>query len=322
MTDILSTLRYKQQERWLSLPSWCISYIELGVQVAQVQQVETRYTVALAIPTRAYASTFIALGIVLASSSRLQISEEYFQFITSQPPGTSVVYQTKNRKLRGVIERFYDKNGQIYICITTGKRETVQFPLRENVSKLVIAERDFKLRNYQKGSKVEVATSFLQACIEESLSFVTQTQLDCLIVGQLSQFRVEATETIIGLEKGINFIEGNPQDILRVQQFLGANEAYRCQIMATSSEIDEDIPLEIQNPAIVLFDGANAYLRHNPRWSAAHQIVMLDRTERSFQDAVDSINQGYIRRVEDKRLNFAFNLPDGVAAIVYQEKTR
>lgn len=320
MRNILSSLRYIQHERWQPLPSWCIQFIEFGMQISQAQRGETRCIVALAIPMRAYASMFVALGIVLAGSNKSRVSEEYFQFIVSQPMGTPVVYQTKNRKLRGVIEGFYDKDGQTHICISTGKRESVQFPLKENVSKLLIAERDFKLPNYQKGGKVEIATDFIKACIEEPLSFVTQTRLDCLIVTQLSLFRIEATETILALENGKNIIEGKPQDILRVEQLLGANEAYRCQILPVSTETDLDVPLEIQNPPIVIFDGSNGYLRHHPKWLMSHQIVVLDRTERAFQDAVDSVNQRYTRRAESKQGKLTFDLPYGVEAIIFQDE--
>jgi hypothetical protein len=320
MTHIPSSLGYIQGGRCQPLPTWCTQYIEFGMQITQTERGKIRSIVALAIPMRAYASMFVALGIVLANSNKSQISEEYFQFIVSQPIGTSVVYQTKHRKLRGVIERFYDKDGQIHICISTGKRESIQFPLKENVSKLLIAERDFRLPNYQKGSKVELETDFIKACIQEPRSFVTQTQLDCLIVTQLSLFRIEATETILALEDGKNILQGKPQDILRAEQLLGANEAYRCQILPVSTETDLDIPLEIQNPPIVIFDGSNAYLRHHPKWLMSHQIVVLDRTERAFQDAVDSVNQRYTRRAESKHGKLNFDLPYGVEAIVFQDE--
>lgn len=320
MTSILSNLGYIQHRRWKPLPSWCIQFIKFGMQISQVQRRKTRCVVALAIPMRAYASMFVTLGVVLAGSKKLRVSEEYFQFIASQPVGTPIVYQAKNRRLRGVIEGFYDKDGQIRICISTGKRECIQFPLKENVSKLLIAEREFKLPNYQKGGKVEIATEFIKACIKEPLSFTTQTQLDCLIVTQLSVFRIEATQTILALKNDNDIIHGKPQDILRVEQLLGANESYRCKILPSSTETDLDLDLEIQNPPIVIFDGSNGYLRHHPKWLTSHQIVMLDRTERAFPDAVDSINQRYIRRAENTQTKLRFDLPDAVEAVSFQEE--
>lgn len=303
------------------MPSWCLSYIQLGIQVAQIPRIESRHVVALAIPTRMYASVFVALGVVFAGSANSDASEEYFRFIASQPIGTPVVYRRRRKKLRGVIEGFEERDSCLFITIKTGNRERISFPLRENVAKIVIAERDFKLQDYQKGSKVVSASDFLRACVKDADSFVTQTQLECLIVSRLSCINTEVTTIILGLETGDIYISGNLQEILRVKQFLGAHYAYRCQVVPTSTGISGDNSLEIQNPPIVILDGANAYLKHSAKWGTAHQIVMLDRTERMFQEAVDSLNQGYTRRIEYKRPKLTFDLPSGVDAIVYQEKT-
>jgi hypothetical protein len=316
---IVTNLRYQSGKDWLLLPAWCKSYIELGIELARYPRTETRFKVALALPTNAFAATFVALGIVLESANQPVVSKVYSEYIRSLPVGTPVIYQSLGRKFRGIIEGFFERDGKTHLTISLGRRQGLQLSLPEHAPRITVADREFKLRNYQQGGKSPSIPALLGATVHDPAAFITQTQLHCLIVALISDFRSEVENTVIGIDLNGRIVWGPVQDILRVEQFLGTNQAYRCQVIASSESPEQSVSSELENPSITVFAGANSYLKHYSKWANAHQIVLLDRTERTFQDAVDNLNENYGRRVDASSARLQFDPPSGVDVMVFEE---
>ena len=46
---------------------------------------------------------------------------------------------------------------------------------------------------------------------------------------------------------------------------------------------------------IVIFDGARAFLKFKQKYRSNSWIVLLDRTGSAYQDAVEALNQDYVK---------------------------
>ncbi len=82
---------------------------------------------------------------------------------------------------------------------------------------------------------------------------------------------------------------------------------------------NHDQEIEHQSPPNIIFDRAPAYLKHGFDWLHANQIIVLDRTEKQFPDAVDLVNQNYARRIGEVK-KIPFLVPNGIELMVYQER--
>ncbi len=113
---------------------------------------------------------------------------------------------------------------------------------------------------------------------------------------------------------------GYLQEILRIRQFSGANTSYRTQCVS-SANITPEKEIGTRTPPIVVFDGAIAYVKLGHKWQSAHQVVLLDRTERQFNDAAELLNQNYTYRLVDG-FKFPIHIPNGIEMMVYRDSIK
>ncbi len=71
---------------------------------------------------------------------------------------------------------------------------------------------------------------------------------------------------------------------------------------------------------MTIFDGAVSFLKWRDYWRKSNWIVLLDKTESRFQEAVDLLNQEYIEKRIGESLNEnMFSLPEGIEIIAFNE---
>ena len=78
--------------------------------------------------------------------------------------------------------------------------------------------------------------------------------------------------------------------------------------MAVGAEVVPDII----TPYATLFDGALSFLKWREAWRQTHWIVVLDRTDSHFADAVNVLNQEYVSDRVDAELPALPRWPDGM----------
>lgn len=325
MSQMLSQLFYMSGQELRPLPEWARFFMSLGQQLAAVPRIDRRLVVGLAIPTRAFACGLLATGITYArAGTDRPASARQIQFIRKLPPGTPVHVRTdEGKKLRGVIEEFKTIDGIEYVCIRTARRQVRGFQLDRYASRITVAEGEVSLpETQQTGWTVESPSEFLEACLGTGLAqaYILDSSLEVLITGKLSALRSEICDAPFFYEipEKLPVIEGSLQDLLRVRQFSGANRSFRVECMASSNSPPEQ-GIRYLKPPIVAFDGAIAYIKHAFRWPRAHQVVLLDRTERQFSDAVHLLNQTYAYRT-DGDPDFRITIPNGIEMMVFAEQ--
>lgn len=327
MSENLPRLYYLSDNKSELLPEWAYFFMRLGYQLATISNNDYRVVIGLAIPTRLFACSLVATGIVFArlggesSTDAIQL-----KYIRSLKPGTSVyVRRDNNRKLRGIIERFDEYEGEPYIYISTTNKGTMGFPLDRYASRITVSDRDVSLPKFQqRGYLIESPGKFLQCCLGKMLAqkHILDSSFETLIIGKKSIIQDEVCDIPFICKASGKSAEtkGCLQEILRVRQFSSANKSYRTQCVS-SLNITPEKEIGSQTPPIVVFDGAIAYIKLSHKWGSAHQIVLLDRTERQFGDAIELLNQNYAYRLAGS-FKFPIKIPDGIEMMIYRDSVQ
>ena len=350
--DMHREIYYAQDADWIRLPNWCYSYLHVGAAIPCASPSDRRLVLALALPTRAYASALIATGLVIGrlnNEAGAQSEEEHIEMLRGLETGTPVIIHddmTKTRGLfMGVKDNYYD--GKTYVGVrvqepTDKAGELIRWLPQRSAKKVAVLEASTAgTLRLPRGSK-SVALVKNQAFVSHFLSLnaqrviATKSHTDCIIVGQVNLFRQEALETVLGVRRegcragkdrferthglvGVltRFARGRLQDVVRVHRFCRNEEPFRSKIVPSTGT--DPIGVEDREGLTVLFDGAAGFLRWRHHWPKAHSVLLLERTDPYFIDAVNLINQGFVNRVDEGESQYVAHLPAGAEATAYWE---
>jgi hypothetical protein len=311
------------------LPAWGTFFIDMGRRVAQSESGQNRLVVGLAVPTRAFAAALAAFGVVLAraNSSMKQVDPStHFERLCGLPKRTPVVFREKGKQFKGIYEGIKKEHDKQYLQIRVESQNTgglTYLVLPEECHNVAEAsEQISELPDRQKGRPIIYNRKFLESLIgeEDVFKFATSSCLECTILGRISILRHEIKEInfYCGQDKGV-YKAGKLQDILRVREWLSKDEAYRSEVLPVDGH-NQQKTAEGLVPHVTIFDGAAGFLKWRDYWRNSHWIIVLDRTEPHFREAVELVNQDYIQnRVGEGGIQNMPPSPPGVEFVVYQE---
>ena len=320
---------FKDERQWQPLPDWGNFFLELGRYIAEYEDKENRLVVALALPTRNYAAALTALGIVQTKASSAELdSKKRFEELCKLPKGTAVYYYYNGKELKAILEGSeVVQNGErlkVRVQAKVANKKyggSLTYWIDETEAfKIKIREKSsHNLPKNQKGRTVKSQDNSLLSSLigtQQAKKYSTSSKLECALVGSKSILKQEISKTHLNISQQ----SGTLQDILEVRSFkTSEGQAYHSDVfsgtMSKSSKTLDDNP-----PEIVIFDGAKGFNKCRDNWRKSHCIILLDRTELHFQEAVDIINEDYCNRCDDFSLNPFSERPSGVEIIAYQEK--
>jgi len=133
MSENLPRIYYLSDNKPELLPEWAYFFMRVGYQLTTISNDSYRVVIGLAVPTRLFACSLAAIGIVFAKAgTENSVDDAQLQYILNLEPGTPVhVRKDNNRKLRGVIDKFEEYDGKPYIFIRTTKSLKCGFPLND-----------------------------------------------------------------------------------------------------------------------------------------------------------------------------------------------
>lgn len=321
-----------------TLPEWSEFFVSAGASIASETEAGYRYTIGFAVPIRAYAAAFTALGVVATKSGAPAKPEnpgEYVEFLRSLPLDSAVSIRAGNRKLKGLFLGSWTDNGteRFGVQLEDGSSGGLSRWLSAaQAMSIEVADTPVKkLPKKQKGkilaSRAEVGqqNSFvgLALALSDVYDFVTYSRLECMIVGVVSRLNEEITGTTLSVMSSAHgdFLDGTLQHLLRVREFSRPDQTYRSSVVSNGEQSEE--PNQVRAPAVVVFDGATGFLKWRNDWRDSHRLVILDRTERRFEEAVAALNQEYVQnRADDQELRIARRVPRGVEMISFGERRR
>ena len=146
------------------------------------------------------------------------------------------------------------------------------------------------------------------------------SKLVCTLVGKRNTLEHEIRHTPLAIHaNGDQHAEGHLQDVLRVNRFVTEQQSYRSALVSVGSDSPtEDVVSKTEMG--VVFDGASGFLKWGQLWNSCHQVVILDRTEPYFDDAISAINTRFSqRRIEGDAALPGSDAPPGGEVIAFRE---
>lgn len=315
---------YKRDDDWYHLPDWCRAYSALGQAAAKYNPKGRRLTVGLAAPTRAYGAVFASVGYVLARAE-LPVEQidctDHFLRLCNLPPQTPVTYRESDRVLRAILEGYEEHCGTSYIVIRINSghaKRKVPVNLATNIQ---ISNKDIiKLPKHQAGKRALSDSSLLSACKVnfDIREFCLRSRLDVTIIGNKTVLFHELNIPLAAKDEGGEFRTGTLSEVLRVREHVTSGLGYRTSLR---SERDGSVTPDPKGvPPVVIFDSAAGFLKWRDMWRESSWIVILDKAETGFEQAVATLNQEYINsHLDDTALSLP-ELPPGVDVLAYEEQ--
>lgn len=255
----------------------------------------SRLIAAVATPVRAFAAALCGVGAVLRLSAEpvaVDVGRRLAE-LTALPLGASVVCRNDNAKTqRGVFAGFDEIDGCRFVVVDIGGSVARKIPV-ERCDRIEVF--DGEAPSGRRVATVRTAKAGLVSAAfgdGDATAFLRASRLDCILVARERELEFEVGEPF-ALVSGRNTVEGCLQDLLRIMRFGRKGDAHRCDVVPTISwPVRRD---QKPSPAVVVFDGAHAYLRWGEIWPSSHHIVVLDRRDSRFDEAVDRVNATHIR---------------------------
>ena len=247
--------------------------------------------------------------------------------LSSLPAGTSVILEKGGKKVKGILVGVKDamNNGTEMIGIQIQNKKggllTDWLPPKSS-HKVQLSSKDWSQLPADVGKSVGVKTSKSEfiARIFEGLdlwNFITHSVLDCVILGSVRTLEQEATTTRLSIgAKRRNAAVGTLQDILRLRRSAGTNESFRSDIFPVNPKNDA-MKFEEVTPQVVVFDGASGFLKWRDNWSRCNWVIVLDRTEPRFAEAVQVVNEEFLGRISEKKLKLLDTPPVSVELVSF-----
>lgn len=301
-------LHFEDSGEWRSLPEWAEYFISVGKHLAVADNAESRIVTAIVVPTRAYCAAFVSLGMVISDAAARDHSSAaaHFEKLFDLPTGTPVILrQTPRKALKGVLQGPEEYNGKLYIRVQVhslsggGLTHLID---ESRAMQVQPAKHSGKLPKKQGAENKRFANSFVDSLLGDAdpVQLGLRSKLVCAIVGKKNALEHEIRHTPLALHANGNCrAEGQLQDVLRVDRFVaGEQQSYRSALVPVgSSPPSADVTSKVEMG--VVFDGAAGFLKWGALWPDQHQIIILDRTELYFDDAITAINSRFSQNRAD-----------------------
>ena len=332
---------YIYEDRYLPLPEWAYYFISLGKDAASARNKDRRLIIAAALPTRTYIAALTALGVVCALLTEPASDKSIAEVWSNMSAGTPVVVQEGTKRMKGEycgLKRFTDDNRLrigVHISVKKGGNLTRWFlPERCAISRLPSGSAMF-LPEQKQESEILKNQRFIEGFVaqEDIYAMITRSYLGCLIVGHLNILRAELRETAFAVgpelfsdehgkqargrrEGDGQFVEGTIHDVLRVRKFLGPDQTFMTDVFPAEARSPyEDI--KETSDSVIIFDGATAFVKWRGPWPYNTRIVLLDRTDSRFEEAVQLINSEYVVRTGDPTRFSLKDSPSGIEVVAF-----
>ncbi len=320
---------------WSPLPTWGGFFLRLGNLLASQAAETHRLVIGLAVPTRAFAASLIATGLVVArariANSPAEITA-HFDHLAALPIGTPLVYRRHGtQRLRAVYDGVFheDRERRIRVKVEAGRSGSCLILGAKLAQQVEVGEdKSPHLPQQQRGKQLPRASEFLAHFVgrDSAIGFTSVSRLDCLVLGSVARICNEIADTPLAVEirtsgpsgTSRHLAEGNLECLLRPRSLLPSGDSYRSDVRPYRSQVVRDELDDV--PRFVTFDGAASYLHGRTNWQRSHCIVVLDRAERDFDDASNAFDQDYVKFRRDAKppLEVA-GVPPGIDLAYYEE---
>lgn len=330
-TPAVVNLYFEDSGAWYTLPDWADYFIRIGKQLTPLECSKGRLVIAVVVPTRAYCAAFVSLGMIVSDAGKREdpTVDAHFEKLLELPPGTPVLFQPSPREVqKGLLQGPEDYNGKLYVRVQVQSKNARTggglTHLIEKSRALMVqpARHSGKLPKNLSSKNKRLSNGFVESLLgdADSVQLGLRSKFVCAIVGKKSVLEPEIKQTPLAVyANGNRRAEGQLQDILRVDRFVSAQQSYRSALVPVgSSPPSDDVTSSVE--MAVVFDGATGFLKWGSLWPDRHQIIILDRTELHFDDAISAVNNRFFQNRAEIELRMPVNAaPPGGEVLAFQE---
>ena len=332
MAHTVIDFRYWANGRKLPLPGWAKFYLQLGAVIAETDNTQRNLVTALAVPTRSYAAVLVAAGAIVSKVKTIDTKQQdspeaYFEMFRNLPIGTSVTLLKYGKTVKGEFLGVEDKGigGAEAIGVRIQNRKggsLTEWLPQKSSHKVQISTKNWTKLPANSAKTADVSTSrskFISRIFQgaDLRNFVTRSTLDCVILGSRKTIEQEAKETKLSVgPRARESSAGTLLDILRIRRHFSTNAAFRSDIFPVNPK-GNAMESEEMAPHLVVFDGAVGFLKWRYIWPHCNWVVVLDRTEARFMEAVDVVNEEYLSRISEEPLEVPDASPVSVELVSF-----
>lgn len=317
-------LQYRDEEHWLPIPDWARGLTQLGMSLRTVEpEPSEKAVVALALPLHYWAAAFLTLGYLLGTrraSGADHPAERHFRQLIELPCGSPVKllhegfhYDALIRgKCDDSVEVLFKKNDRPTRRVASSA--TLLIVTKANCQKVVFIEPEQFQGVRDRGRVVSDSPDFLSALLPDGdvVGHCLGSRVEYIVVGDVGRLREEVFTPFMCREK-----EGCLQDALRIRNFSKPNQDHCGFVKAAMSRTNGETT---DDPAgIVIHDSAAAYLRHHSALKSPIEVILLDRSERTFAQAAEDISTRFASRLQKRLEHLPLHISDGVETIAFLE---
>lgn len=324
-------LHFEDSGEWYSLPEWAEYFISVGKQLASADHSTSRIVTAIVVPTRAYCAAFASLGMVISDAAKRDRPSEasHFEKLFDLPAGTPVIFRPAPRKVqKGVLQGPEEYNGKLYVRVQVQSRDPrtggglTHLIDESRALQVQPAKHSGKLPKKQGAEHKRFANRFVDSLLGDAdpIQLGLRSKLVCAIIGKKNALEHEIRQTPLAIHaNGRRRAEGQLQDVLRVDRFVSGQQSYRSALVPVgSSPPSSDVASNVETA--VVFDGAAGFLKWGSMWPNRHQIIILDRTELYFDDAISAINSRFSQNRADAEPPLSVSdAPPGGEVLAFRE---
>lgn len=294
-------IRIDVGSKWERFPSWAALHFAVGGHLGRTSTAAGRIVVAVAVPIRAFAAVLSATAVVLARASGEEAGddpEKHFERLSALGLGTPVNLERNSKQYRGVLSRIDTMLGEQYLRIQLQDQEAGgeahYVPARDSLRITPAHGIATPLPLQARGMASVTRRNFVRSLIKADRirGFGRETRLECVLVGRQSILREEIIGTpLVAQTDATSSTAGKFNDLLRVRQLLFPGRSYKTELLSSSAKrvgVQEDLV-----PHVALFDGAPAFIKWHHLWPESHVLVLLDKTEPRYTEAVTILNQDF-----------------------------
>jgi hypothetical protein len=276
------------------IPPWAKYLINLGGWVAGRAVQDPPLVVTAAVPTRSFAACLSAFGVIVRRAvdpNQVLTVKEHFARLLKLRPDTPVDVQRGEHILEGVLVGITDPDieGRRFVKVAVTDREggNEQHLVPEyHAYRVQLGRTNRKLTAKPRSKRAMKRSRFAAECLGPgpALRLEERSRADCILRGTRALIEAEIVQQRFSVGGGK---PGPLIEILRPKPFLPPQATHRSVVLT----INQDHKQVTQGPLppVLVFDGALSFLRGRPRTVALNWIVVLDRSEPRFDDALDSI---------------------------------
>ncbi len=279
-------------------------------------------TIGFALPVLDRAAVLIATGLVCERAKVPVVNEgnqERFNRLRTLPCRTPVRVLRKGRLYVGEIadepeHANFETIPVLFSMDEKKRRKELFLCTARNCMQVEPTNEGSQAKERQRGMRIIDAPNFALRVLHgpsvESLCL--GSRLEYAIVGVRARILAEANTEMTCASPTRTPEAGDLADLLRLKE--GARD-FRGMVVSTTVK-EPKIPA--QPPHLVIYDGANAFLKFRDRFEHCHQVALLDRSEPRFMDAVYELNRLYLRRSGDCPPQLIKGSPAGIDHIGFQ----